>query len=138
MRTSLLGAGVLLAVAVAGSTLVRGQPRPGSGERHLTLFYSGEVRGTLEPCGCTSDPLGDVARYAALVRTAERSGPTLLVDGGGLSFPESASAKEKAANDLRAKFLGKTLSGARSVRRRAGGERHRRADTARSRRAGWR
>ncbi len=109
MRTSLLGAGALLAVAVAGSTLVRGQPRPGSGERHLTLFYSGEVRGTLEPCGCTSDPLGDVARYAALVRTAESAGPTLLVDGGGLSFPESASAKEKAANDLRAKFLGKTL-----------------------------
>jgi hypothetical protein len=109
MRTTLLGTGALLAVAVAGSTLVRGQPRPSSGERHLTLFYSGEVRGTLEPCGCTSDPLGDVARYAALVRTAESAGPTLLVDGGGLSFPESASAKERAANDLRAKFLGKTL-----------------------------
>ena len=108
MRTSLLGAGVLLAVAVAGPALVRGQPKP-SHDRQLTLFYSGDVRGTLEPCGCTSDPLGDVARYAALVRAAERSGPTLLVDGGGLSFPESASAKEKAANDLRAKFLGKTL-----------------------------
>ena len=109
MRTSLLGAGLVLAVAVAGPTLVRGQPKPNSGERHLTLFYSGEVRGTLEPCGCNSDPLGDVARYAALVRTAGSAGPTLLVDGGGLSFPESASAKEKAANDLRAKFLGKTL-----------------------------
>ena len=96
-------------VAVAGPTLVRGQPKPSPGERHLTLFYTAEVHGTLEPCGCTSDPLGDVARYAALVRTAERAGPTLLVDGGGLSFPESASAKEKAANDLRAKFLGKTL-----------------------------
>ena len=109
MRTSLLGAGLVLAAAVAGAPLVRGQAKPSPGERHLTLFYTGEVRGTLEPCGCTSDPLGDVARYAALVRAAERSGPTLLVDGGGLSFPESASAKEKAANDLRAKFLGKTL-----------------------------
>ncbi len=111
MRTPLLGAGLVLAVAVAvgGPALVRGQPKPTPGERHLTLFYSGEVRGTLEPCGCTSDPLGDVARYAALVRTAESAGPTLLVDGGGLSFPESASAKEKAANDLRAKFLGRTL-----------------------------
>jgi hypothetical protein len=109
MRTSLLGAGLVLALAVGGPALVRGQPKPGQGERHLTLFYSGDVRGTLEPCGCTSDPLGDVARYAALVRAAERSGPTLLVDGGGLSFPESASAREKAANDLRAKFLGKTL-----------------------------
>ncbi len=109
MRTSLLGAGVLVAFAAAGPALVRGQAKPGAGERHLTLFYSGEVRGTLEPCGCTSDPLGDVARYAALVRTAESAGPTLLVDGGGLSFPESASAKERAANDLRAKFLGRTL-----------------------------
>src|SRR3954469_18431285 len=110
-RTSLLGSGLVLAVAVAGPALVRGQPKPSRGERHLTLFYSGDVRGTLEPCGCTSDPLGDVARYAALVRAAERSGPTLLVDGGGLSFPESASAKEKAANDLRARFLGKMLPG---------------------------
>jgi hypothetical protein len=108
MRTSLLGAGLVLAVAVAGPTLVRGQSKPNR-DRQLTLFYSGDVRGTLEPCGCTSDPLGDVARYAGLVRAAERSGPTLLVDGGGLSFPESTSAKEKAANDLRARFLGKTL-----------------------------
>jgi hypothetical protein len=111
MRTSLLGAAVVLSVAVGGPALVRGQPKPSHDERHLTLFYSGDVRGTLEPCGCTSDPLGDVARYAALVRAAERSGPTLLVDGGGLSFPESASAKEKAANELRARFLGKTLQG---------------------------
>ncbi len=108
-RTSSLGAGLVLAAAVAGPALVRGQPQPGRGERHLTLFYSGQVRGTLEPCGCTSDPLGDVARYAALVRTAERSGPTLLADGGGLSYPESASAKERAANELRAKFLGNRL-----------------------------
>jgi hypothetical protein len=110
-RTSLLAAGLVLGVAVAGPALVLGQPKPSRGERHVTLFYSGEVRGTLEPCGCTSDPLGDIARYAALVRAAERSGPTFLVDGGGLSFPESASAKEKAANELRARFLGKTLPG---------------------------
>ena len=111
MRTSFLGAGLALALtlAVTGPTLVRGAPRP-AGERHLTVFYTGGVRGTLEPCGCTSDPLGDVARYAALVRAAARSGPTLMVDGGGLSYPESASAKEKAANDLRARFLGRTLA----------------------------
>src|SRR5450755_4142560 len=77
--------------------------------KHLTLFYSGEIHGTLEPCGCTSDPLGDVARYAALVRGAAKSGPVLLLDGGGLSFPESSGAKEKAPNALRARFLGRTL-----------------------------
>jgi hypothetical protein len=110
MRTSLLGAGLALTLALGWATLVRGASGPSAGERHLTVFYTGGVHGTLEPCGCTSDPLGDVARYAALVRAAERSGPTLLVDGGGLSFPESASAKEKAANERRAKFLGKTLT----------------------------
>jgi hypothetical protein len=35
--------------------------------RRLTIFYTAEIHGTPEPCGCTSDPLGDVARYAALV-----------------------------------------------------------------------
>jgi len=110
MRTPLLGAGLALVAAVAVPLMVRGAPKPAApGERRLTLFYTGGVHGTLEPCGCTSDPLGDVARYAALVRSAARSAATLLVDGGGLSFPESASAKERGANELRAKFLAKTL-----------------------------
>jgi hypothetical protein len=111
MRTPLLGAGLALALTVAGAAQVRSASRA-PGERHLTVFYTAGVHGTLEPCGCTSDPLGDVARYAALVRAAERStdhSATLLVDGGGLSFPESSSGKEKAANELRARFLGKTL-----------------------------
>ncbi|HEX3902617.1 MAG TPA: multiheme c-type cytochrome [Polyangia bacterium] len=115
MRTSLLGAGLaLVVVAGGGMAMVHGASRPSGGERHLTLFYTASVHGTLEPCGCTSDPLGDLARYAALVRASERSTAhpaTLLVDGGGLSFPESSSAKEKAANELRARFLGKTLEG---------------------------
>ncbi len=78
-------------------------------ERRLTIFYTAEVRGVLEPCGCTSDPLGDVARYAELVRVAKREGATLLLDGGSLSYPESSTSKEKAAEPLRAKFLAETL-----------------------------
>jgi cytochrome c554/c'-like protein len=79
------------------------------GERRLTIFYSGEVHGTLEPCGCTSDPLGDVARYAAEVRATARSTPTLMVDGGGLSYPETSNPKERGADELRARFLARTL-----------------------------
>jgi Cytochrome c554 and c-prime len=108
MRTPLLAGTLALLTVIGGPAPGRGAPGP-PGERHLTVFYTGGVHGTLEPCGCTSDPLGDVARYAALVRAAVRSAPTLLVDGGGLSFPESASSKERAANELRAQFLGKTL-----------------------------
>ncbi|MES1158160.1 MAG: multiheme c-type cytochrome [Haliangium ochraceum] len=97
---------IVAAAALAGALAVA---RPAAGERRLTIFYTAEIRGTLEPCGCTSDPLGDVARYAALVRAAAKASPTLLVDGGGLSFPESSSPKEKPANVLRAKFLARTL-----------------------------
>jgi Cytochrome c554 and c-prime len=79
-------------------------------ERRFTLFYTAEVHGTLEPCGCTSDPLGDVARYASVVRAARKTGDVLLVDAGGLSFPEGgASARERPGNQLRAKFLATEL-----------------------------
>ena len=79
------------------------------GDRRLTVFYTAEVHGTLEPCGCTSDPLGDVARYAEVVRTAAKSGAVLMVDAGGLSFPETSTPKEKEANGLRARFLTRAL-----------------------------
>jgi hypothetical protein len=107
--SSILVAGVLaVGGALAGGAA--GSPaKPAGGERRLTIFYTAEIHGTLEPCGCTSDPLGDVARYAALVRAAAKAGPTLLVDGGGLSYPESSTPKEKPADALRARFLARTL-----------------------------
>jgi hypothetical protein len=104
---ALAAGGVVAARAVAGPAA--------AGERHLTIFYTAEIHGTLEPCGCTSDPLGDVARYAALVRTATAAGPTLLVDGGGMSFPEGSSPRERGANELRARFLAHTLEGLGSL-----------------------
>jgi hypothetical protein len=94
------GANKALPGAVAGATTAR----------HLTVFYSAEVHGTPEPCGCTSDPLGDVARYAEVVRSAAKSGPVLMVDAGGLSFPESGSPKEREANALRARFLARAMA----------------------------
>jgi Cytochrome c554 and c-prime len=107
MRARILGLSLLAAAAAIGFATVIRAAAPG--ERRLTVFYTAEVHGTPEPCGCTSDPLGDVARYAALVRTAARSGPVLLVDAGGLSFPESSTPKEKQANAARATFLGDAL-----------------------------
>jgi len=79
-------------------------------ERRFTFFYSAEVHGILEPCGCTSDPLGDVARYASVIRAARQAGEVLLVDAGGLSFPEGGAApRERAGNELRARFLASEL-----------------------------
>ncbi len=83
----------------------------GRTERRLVVFYTGGVQGTLEPCGCTSDPLGDVARMTALVRRAQKGGAAvLLVDGGNLSYPaDGIPARRAEAADLKAAFLAREL-----------------------------
>ena len=83
--------------------------------RTLTLIATAEINGTPEPCGCQSDPLGDVARVATLVKQADKAaaghGGALLVDAGGLRFgiaPLSATLRKQA--ELKADFLEKTWS----------------------------
>jgi hypothetical protein len=79
-------------------------------ERRATIFYTGAIHGTLEPCGCTSDPLGDVARMTGVVRRARKEGPVLLVDAGNLSYPATeVPARRREAADLRAAFLAAEL-----------------------------
>ena len=76
-----------------------------TGERRAVVFYTAETHGTLEPCGCTSDPLGDFARVSALVRAAGGRS-TLLVDAGSLAYPLAAtSEKKQPAAELRSEFL---------------------------------
>jgi hypothetical protein len=79
--------------------------------RRATIFYTGAVRGTLEPCGCTSDPLGDVARMAAVVRRAGRPSDVLLVDAGNLLYAgEAVAARRAEGADLNAAFLAAELA----------------------------
>jgi hypothetical protein len=108
VRNGALRLALMVAVAVASPTASGAPPKT---ERHFTFFYTAETHGTLEPCGCTSDPLGDVARYASVVRAARKqAGDVLLVDAGGLSFPEGGTApRERAGNELRAAFLATEL-----------------------------
>jgi hypothetical protein len=83
-----------------------------SPERHATIFYSAETHGVLEPCGCTSDPLGDFARASGLVRaTAGRKKNVLLVDAGGLSYAGTGLApRQRPAAKLRAEFLAREIA----------------------------
>lgn len=67
------------------STAARAAAEP-AGDVVLTLLATSEVRGTPEPCGCQSDPLGDIARVATLLTEAQAGGPALLVDAGGLRY----------------------------------------------------
>src|SRR4051812_21272691 len=64
-----------------------GRARAAPAERRATIFYTGAVQGALEPCGCTSDPLGDIARMTGLVRRAGKPGTVLVLDAGNLSYP---------------------------------------------------
>src|SRR5215470_10935193 len=81
---------------------------PSQKSKEISLFFTGELQGTIEPCGCTSDPLGDLARTAALIRAAGASGRTAaLFDAGSTLYvpghPPSAEDK------VRAEMLAATL-----------------------------
>lgn len=79
-------------------------------ERRASVFYTAQTHGVLEPCGCTSDPLGDIARVTALVRKAAKEGATLLVDAGELTYPANEIVPGKQeAGDLIAEFLAKEI-----------------------------
>ena len=96
------------------ASLLLWSPRPASGalpERHAVVFYTTEIHGTLEPCGCTSDPLGDFARFTGVVRAAAGRGKgALVVDAGNLTYgAKENSAKKQPAAELRAEFLAREL-----------------------------
>jgi hypothetical protein len=105
-RPHILVLSSLLLVSASGA----GSGAPPSGERRATIFFSGGIQGTLEPCGCTSDPLGDVARMTGLVRRTQREGnAVLLVDAGNLSYPAELPPQRRESAELRARFLAAEL-----------------------------
>jgi hypothetical protein len=55
----------------------------------VPIVATAEVKGTTEPCGCNSDPLGDVARVVKLAAGG------LLVDAGGLLYDRETLTQAK-------------------------------------------
>ncbi len=76
-------------------------PTP-AGARAFSLAVTAEMLGTVEPCGCTSDPLGDLARSARLM---EEVGDVVWVDGGAMLWPKEADPKKRVQHELRARLL---------------------------------
>lgn len=99
------------APAAGGDASRASSPRRATGERRAVVYYTGAVHGALEPCGCTSDPLGDVARLTGLVRAAiARDEAVGVVDAGNLLYPPPpVPERRRAAADLRARFLAAEL-----------------------------
>jgi hypothetical protein len=80
------------------------QQKPG-----LTLFFSAELKGTTEPCGCTSDPLGDLARTSQIIADAKAQGPVIVFDGGSTLYTEvKLSDKILAQEQLKSNLIVKT------------------------------
>jgi hypothetical protein len=106
----------LLATAATCSSRNKGAGgRGAAGGHELVLLATTEMNGQLEPCGCNSDPMGDIARTVALVNEARAAGtPVLVVDGGSLLFagpgvdPSARAQAELAAATL-AGIVGETL-----------------------------
>ncbi|MDB4962036.1 MAG: hypothetical protein JWP01_2035 [Myxococcales bacterium] len=105
---------VLAAAACCSKSEVKGTgsaPPPGTS---FSLIALAEIRGQIGPCGCTSDPLGDLSRTAKLVETARANGPTLVVDAGSLLYSKSPipgylDAQEELKADLLAQTYKDTL-----------------------------
>lgn len=111
MRAAAWLVSTTLACALAGGAMVacsgktRKPPTPAPGTT-LTLFALGELRGQIEPCGCTTDPLGDLARTARLVAEARERGPVIVVDSGSLLYPRpTVDPVVRAQEDLKADLL---------------------------------
>jgi len=86
-------------------------PRP-----TFTVFAVAEVRGQIGPCGCTSDPLGDLSRTVQLVAQARAAGPVLFVDAGGLLYSQAPIPPRLAVQeDLKANLLAETYQKALHV-----------------------
>lgn len=59
--------------------------RASEAARTAEIYFSTEVAGYIEPCGCTTKPLGGVQRLATIVKKGNPS--HALVDAGNLLFP---------------------------------------------------
>ncbi len=71
-------------IVIAFSLLSAGCP--GTGERELTLIYSGNLNGELEPCGCAEESnQGGIKRRATKIKQLREEKPDLfLISSGGL------------------------------------------------------
>ena len=109
MLRGTLAIGAIAAAACCSKSEVKGGGSASDsaipGKPTFTLFALAELRGQIGPCGCTSDPLGDLSRTAKLVADARAAGPVLVVDAGSVLFskspvPPQLDAQETLKADL--------------------------------------
>lgn len=105
---------VALAIAAAAcsksdKTSQTAPSEPARSKPTFTVFAVAEMRGQIGPCGCTTDPLGDIARTVDLVERARGEGPVMFVDAGSLLYSRAPVPPHLAAQEeLKADLLAET------------------------------
>jgi 2',3'-cyclic-nucleotide 2'-phosphodiesterase (5'-nucleotidase family) len=64
------------------------RPQSWAPKRTAEIYFTTGSLGYVEPCGCTSTPLGGVQRLATIIKSASKA--RLLIDAGNLLFPKDA------------------------------------------------
>jgi hypothetical protein len=79
------------------------------GPRDVVVVYTASVQGYVEPCGCTGDPLGGLARLGAVIAEARAAygDRVVFVDGGDLLFekPDDTAAADRCQAEARTDLL---------------------------------
>jgi hypothetical protein len=71
-----------------------------------TIFFTTDLRGEIEPCGCNSNPLGDLSRLAALIEDASQQHGKQAVawlDAGSLLYSEAPALSDNKREQERLK-----------------------------------
>jgi hypothetical protein len=93
----------------SSSKPVSEEPKPKQ-KPGLTIFFSAELQGTTEPCGCTSDPLGDLARTSQIIADARSQGPVIVLDGGSTLYTQvKLNDKILAQEQLKSNLIVRTF-----------------------------
>jgi hypothetical protein len=66
-------------------------PEPAAKRVTLDLFVLGRVRGTIAPCGCTTEPLGGLQYALGYIEARSRAGARLVLEPGSFLYPEPGS-----------------------------------------------
>ena len=92
------------AVAIAALVLSAAAPR------HVTIVYVADLSGWLEPCGCSANQRGGLARAAAaLARIRAENPDTVFLAGGDLLFEGPLDPERKSQDLARARTVAEAL-----------------------------
>ncbi len=90
---------------------MQGPPAEPKSRVAVRFLITGDIAGTLEPCGCVKDQLGGLDRFATAVADARRASPRApLLEVGSVFFPRaSVEPAERDELVMRAETLAKSL-----------------------------